>query len=932
MTANLPIARDVLSRHGLPPSVLDAWDADGIQFLLPIQSLALDANILDGKSCIVIGPTSCGKTFIGEVTCIQHALARRRCLYLVPFKALAEEKFVDFSRKYARPEIGADILISTADRRDHDRRLVEGDFHIAILTYEKLSAMLVLHPGILTNAGAMIVDEIQMVSDYSRGAELELLLTRARQIAPDLQVVGLSAVVSDLNGFDDWLGAVVIHDDHRPVTLREGVLSPDGRFEYLEWIASERNPNSEKLVSLHGTNEEALAISLVTQLLQSESEQVLVFSHTVARTQGLARAIATSAKSLPSSVQVIRQLSDLEETETVSALTETLQRSVAFHNGDLTLDERLAVEDGFRSGQIRCVVATSTLSMGVNLPASTVVIVKPTKWTRDASSGWTEIPLSIAEYRNMSGRAGRFGLRTDAFGRAITIAKSPLDRQAILNTFVKASPGPIESAFSKRPLDALLLKVLASGLCNTADGSRRFILKTFAARHAWADEPSQKELERQIQSTVKRLQDNGLISIDASGKIVVTRIGTICASSGLAIQTFSEVLRCVQSSNVFVTDIAYLASSCADTGPDAVNFRFPTAEYEARTRTFINVVRSANVDAVGPLTDAMLDSLPPTNLPPYDQAKQIKYQAIALAYVAGNASRLIEDQMGISAGRARVIGSLCAWLCDTAAQIAWALGQIDEAKAYEVIGDRYRYGCTKEALLLAQVPHTLHRAEREQVLNAGFTTLQQIIDAPATEIARKAKVSRPRIETLQQSIVAVLGEALELERQQLGRLNAIGQSVAPLEAIYTLKGVALEQAVEDILRPPFCPLPVTRIASQREGEADLRIVLSSGQNGIAQVHAKDRPTDRVGIVKAGSILQQSPELNPQAFICFGRPDFMEDATKKAANHASNGRNYKLIPLFVLAELYVRFHESRITSERIAEILESETGYITLDRL
>ena len=64
------------------------------------------------------------------------------------------------------------------------------------------------------------------------------------------------------------------------------------------------------------------------------------------------------------------------------------------------------------------------------------------------------------------------------------------------------------------------------------------------------------------------------------------------------------------------------------------------------------------------------------------------------------------------------------------------------------------------------------------------------------------------------------------------------------------------------LQPPFCPLVVARIHEQREGEADLRIVLSSGACGIAQVNAKDQPTDRVGIVKAGSVLQQSPELNP----------------------------------------------------------------------
>src|SRR5207253_80520 len=121
-------------------------------------------------------------------------------------------------------------------------------FNIAILTYEKLSILLVLHPGLVGRIGAMIVDEIQMVGDGSRGPELELLLTRVRELAPNLQIIGLSAVVSQFNGFDRWLNANLITSNHRPVPLREGVISPEsGLFRYVEWIGPEKRMGEEIL-------------------------------------------------------------------------------------------------------------------------------------------------------------------------------------------------------------------------------------------------------------------------------------------------------------------------------------------------------------------------------------------------------------------------------------------------------------------------------------------------------------------------------------------------------------------------------------------------------------------------------------------------------------------------------------------------------------
>lgn len=934
MTGNprLPSLRQQLAQEHFLPEVLDAWESEGITALLPIQVKALERGCLNNKCCLIIGPTSSGKTFIGEMLAVKHIQAMRKCLYLVPFKALAEEKWVEFRRKYDRPEIGARIIISTADRRDLDRQVIDGDFDIAILTYEKLSSLLVLHPNLLKEVGALIVDEIQIISDETRGAELELLLTRAKEAAPDLQIVGLSAVVSSMNGFDIWLNAEVISDDHRPVTLREGVMEPSGKFDYVEWIASERSPGSELLKQSRDKDKDKRIIAFVSHLLTDKNQQVIIFVNAVRRTHELAQALAAEMQHLPPAAQSKKAISVFEETESISVLTSTLDRSIAFHNADLTLDERLAVESGFRSGEIRCIVTTSTLSMGVNLPASTVVIADHKKWTKGAASGWGEIPISVNEYRNMSGRAGRFGLRSDNLGRSVLFAESPVEQKGLLAKYVNGKPAPLKSAFMDQPLDVRVLRLFASGLCDSASGVTKFLLKTYAATKNWKDTESRNTLDQNIQDLVILLATNGLIKKDDKRVFTITRTGRICASSGLTLETFKTVLQIAKDGIVSALDIAVIASLSDEAGPNGVNLRLSTEEYHNRTPFFVSSLRAAATAIESPLAQAMLDDLPDSSLPAYETIKTLKYQAIAIAYISGIASRDIENKFGVSSGRARVVGAMCAWLCDNVAAVAWANGKSDNAKALERLGDRFLYGCSDSALFLSQVRHNLHRQEREALVGAGFTSFQKIVDTSAEAISKTANVSRGRVTNLQKAIVAALGDSLALERQQISRLDACGVAIGPIEALYTAKGKMLEQAIEDILVPQFCSLNVSRISSQREGEADLKLILSTGRNGIAQVTAKDRPTDKIGMGKAGAVLQQCPELHPVVFICFGRPGFDDTAIKKANAHAKTGANYKMISIPVLAEMYVRYREGKMEPTRVTEILETLTGHITIDRL
>jgi superfamily II RNA helicase len=160
---------------------------------------------------------------------------------LVPQKALAEEKYREFSRRYAKA--GVDVVISSRDRREFDGQILGRQFQIAIVVYEKLQALLVAQPNLIQGIGLVVVDELQMLTDDERGPGLELLLTKLKMAGSHPRLIGLSAVLGKAALLAEWLEAKLLIDTRRPVELRKGVLC-QGVFRYREHN-SEREGSEE---------------------------------------------------------------------------------------------------------------------------------------------------------------------------------------------------------------------------------------------------------------------------------------------------------------------------------------------------------------------------------------------------------------------------------------------------------------------------------------------------------------------------------------------------------------------------------------------------------------------------------------------------------------------------------------------------------------
>src|SRR5882757_1647504 len=162
---------ETLEAYNVPPDILQIWRDQVGPELLPVQERAVKEFGLFGReNLIVFSPTSSGKTFVGEMAAVKAAREKTKVFYLVPQKALAEEKFREFSARYAEAEIR--VVVSSRDHREHDARIIGRDFQIAVVVFEKLQSLLVSHPSLAQAVGLVVVDELQMLTDEERGPKL----------------------------------------------------------------------------------------------------------------------------------------------------------------------------------------------------------------------------------------------------------------------------------------------------------------------------------------------------------------------------------------------------------------------------------------------------------------------------------------------------------------------------------------------------------------------------------------------------------------------------------------------------------------------------------------------------------------------------------------------------------------------------------------
>jgi replicative superfamily II helicase/intein/homing endonuclease len=309
------------------------------------------------QSLVVSAPTASGKTIVAELFMLAQVLnENKKVIYTCPLRALASEHYKDFKKKY--PDIT--FAVSTGDLDSSSSYLKK--FDVIFTTYEKLASLLRHKTEWLERVGCVIVDEIHEL-DSDRGPVLEIALTQMRNMHKNLKVLGLSATIPNSKELSEWLNAMLVESDFRPVKLKEGVIY-DNEIEFGD--GSKENGNLE---------------STIEQNLEKEN-QLLIFANSRKRAEGLAKKVSLKTKikveekDKPTLNKISNSIKNTLEqpTEQCDSLGNCVTSGAAFHHAGLLPKQRELVEENFRKGLIKVICATPTLAAGVNTPADVVII------------------------------------------------------------------------------------------------------------------------------------------------------------------------------------------------------------------------------------------------------------------------------------------------------------------------------------------------------------------------------------------------------------------------------------------------------------------------------------------------------------------------------------------------------------------------------
>jgi len=522
-----------LLRFGMPQSIIDAWRSRQGDYLLPLQERAVRNGLLrtDDNNChgsfLISAPTSAGKSFCGEMAAIDMLVKRRKAVMLVPLKSMAEEKYRYFSDCYA--SLGIRTLIVTGDHPENDSAFQRGEFDLAVAIYEKFNRLLTVNLDILRRIGLVIVDEVQMISEPERGPELELALSKVLRSGYGPRLVALSAVLDDGCELAEWLGCEIIKETVRPVDLLMGV-AVDGSFRYRSFNSGFEGRENIDLRRSDFPDEGLI------DFLKSDDAQKLVFLKSRYGTVEASRKMAASVK-WPEAKETLAALDDEEPSCLVRNLRQVLSRGVAFHNADLTAGQRLAVEAGYRSGEIRVIFSTTTLAMGVNLPAETVLLETMKYSSGNYGTKPALVPISNAEFRNISGRAGRFGVRPGQEpGRAVIVAGSDFECDVLWNEYIDGGgaeqPG---SALTTADLPDIVLDLIACGFGRDRDSLEKCLGGLFYCRQIDGFD------SRRLDAVIGGLVDDGFIR----SSLRITPPGKVVAESGISTASARYYRQCL---------------------------------------------------------------------------------------------------------------------------------------------------------------------------------------------------------------------------------------------------------------------------------------------------------------------------------------------------------------------------------------------------
>ncbi|MDO5034071.1 MAG: DEAD/DEAH box helicase [Actinomycetaceae bacterium] len=454
-----------------------------------------------GQSVLVAAPTGSGKTIVGEFALHVALEAQKRAFYTTPIKALSNQKFLELSRSLGSENVG----LLTGDTS------INGEAPVVVMTTEVARNMIYSGKD-LTDLGAVVLDEVHYLADRFRGPVWEEVIIH---MPPHVQIVALSATVSNAEEFGDWIdqvrgGCAVIVSENRPVPLYQHMMVERKIYDLYR-------PTADGAPVLHGRiNPQLRAAISDARGIQSrsayEAQRGLAGGRRMRGTGGRSRRVSKpqvvisleQAHLLPAIYFIFSRagcdeaqdavvsagvtLTTREEAQEIAAVVDeaistlsaedlavlgahrwaaALEAGVAAHHAGLLPIQKETVEKLFAAGLIKVVFATETLALGINMPARTVVLDSLRKF-----NGVAHVSLTPGEYTQLTGRAGRRGI--DVEGHAVVVQTADIEPEEVASLASKRT-FPLISAF--RPTYNMVANLAAAG---TIQQAREVMDESFA--------------------------------------------------------------------------------------------------------------------------------------------------------------------------------------------------------------------------------------------------------------------------------------------------------------------------------------------------------------------------------------------------------------------------------------------------------------------
>tara|TARA_B100000686_G_scaffold284477_1_gene308059 strand:+ start:6933 stop:9083 length:2151 start_codon:yes stop_codon:yes gene_type:complete len=680
-----------------------------IKELYPPQKEAI-AVVEKGESVLMSVPTAAGKTLVAYAALMKAVRDGKKGIYLVPLRALAWEK-VNELRDICRNILnGAKIGVSVGD---FDKARGLSKYDIIIATSERADSLIRHNPSWLTEVDCLVADEIHLINDSGRGPTLEVTLSKFREINPTIQIIGLSATVSNSDEIAEWLNAILVKSDFRPVPLRRGISIDKN----IEWEDGKKSG-----LGLEGV--EGIAADNLP-------EQCLVFVATRKAAEAQARRLSSiigkrlsleEQERLKLWSEKMKQGAD-EVTSVDSSLSKIIEKGVAYHHAGLTNRHRQIIEGAFRDKSLKALCATPTLAAGVNLPAKRVIIRDLSRWE---SAFQSNQPLPVLEVQQMLGRAGRPGFDVD--GEGVLVAKNEDHIEYYTENYFEGETEPVNSRLGSEPaLRTHLLSLITSGTINTKEGLHEFLGKTLfgAQGELWRTQHRLNKvldfLDKENLIEIEGRQDGDFVPANSQmlEKLKPTAFGR--KVSQLYIDPLSGVIiRNALQSEVKANPLGILHTIART--PDVYSLYVRKNEME----TYLTHLMQMGDELMLP--------------PPVEHVElefylwDLKTALLLMDWIEETPEEHLLKRYSTTPGdiRAKV---------ETAEWILYAMGEISElvspesTKIITELQIRVNNGVKKELLPLLEL-ESIGRVRARALFNSGFTTQGSIRDAKPSDLAK----------------------------------------------------------------------------------------------------------------------------------------------------------------------------------------------------